>query len=155
MQQPPLGLPGQLVYPFATLQDVMSPAQLAPIGQQPTFPSPVSVINMQVSSVGQQLFGWLMLAQLLVPLGHWNCRFAKRLRGKLRMLKPSGESEAWGRKGGSAGMSSELLPNCARCSSTRASMLHVGGASIGANVSPAVWASSFASQVSVVSSKIQ
>jgi hypothetical protein len=69
MQQPPFSF-AQFVYPAAESHDPICPPQLAPSGQQPTVAPTFSGRDMQVSPVAQQLFGYPIDAQLLVPVGH-------------------------------------------------------------------------------------
>ncbi|KAL2167860.1 hypothetical protein VTG60DRAFT_689 [Thermothelomyces hinnuleus] len=78
MQQPPPRLLPQAVLPSA--QSEMPPLQVAPEGQQPTGPSPVSGTSTQVSSWPQQLLGNPIEEQLLVPLGQAHWRFSRRAR---------------------------------------------------------------------------
>ena len=68
-QQPPFSL-SQLVYPAAVSHNPISPPQLAPLGQQPIVAPSFSGREMQVSPVAQQLLGYPIDAQLLVPVGH-------------------------------------------------------------------------------------
>lgn len=87
MQHPP---------PWADAHGVLSPVQLPtvpphvdPDGQQPMFPSPVSVTMTHVSSVSQQLYGYPILAQLLVPLGQLHCLPCNLARDSVALRKIS------------------------------------------------------------------
>lgn len=70
-QHPPPISDAHPVFPSAHVDT--DPPHVAPAGQQPTLPSPTSSISTHVSDVRQQLFGYPMREQLVVPSGqfHW------------------------------------------------------------------------------------
>lgn len=82
MQQPPPGLSGHSVYPWA--QVPRDPAQVCPFGQQPTSPSPVSCTSIHVDPVPQQLSDRLIEVQAEVPDGHLKSRVSKRCQPGIR-----------------------------------------------------------------------
>lgn len=71
-QHPPPISDAHPVFPSAHIDT--DPPHVAPAGQQPTLPSPTSSISTHVSDVLQQLFGYPMREQLVVPSGQFHCR---------------------------------------------------------------------------------
>jgi hypothetical protein len=78
MQQPPPEYSGSVQGVLGLLQLVITPPQLLPVGQHPTGPKPVSVIEKHVSPVAQQLFGYPMPEQFEVPVGQVNPLFSSK-----------------------------------------------------------------------------
>jgi hypothetical protein len=75
-QHPPLGASGQELYPAAVLQLIL-PAHIWPWGQHPTEPTPGLLLTlMHMLPVPQQTSGAPIKPQLLVPVGHANCRLS-------------------------------------------------------------------------------
>ncbi len=75
MQHPPPKLSGQSESPSGQ-PDTSSP-QTSPGLQQPTSPSPVSVVSWQTRPAAQQVFGRFIEAQSLVPPGHEKLRVSR------------------------------------------------------------------------------
>jgi hypothetical protein len=95
-QQPPLSVPGQLVYPLASSQ-LTPPAQVCPLGQHPTSPaSELPVTLIQMLPVPQHTSGAPILSQLVVPSGHLNWRFRSM---SLMCIRANQSDWARGRKG--------------------------------------------------------
>lgn len=87
MQQPPPISLLQAVLPAA--QSEMPPPQVAPSGQHPTGPRPVSGTSMHASPSLQQLLGKPIEEQLLVPVGQDHWRFSRKARADAARRKRS------------------------------------------------------------------
>ncbi|KAL2127065.1 hypothetical protein VTI74DRAFT_11383 [Chaetomium olivicolor] len=83
---PPTSLP-QAVLPSAQVD--IPPPHIAPAGQHPTGPSPVSGTCTHFSPCPQQLLGYPIEEQLAVPLGQAHWRFSSKARAEAARRKRS------------------------------------------------------------------
>ena len=125
IQQPPPILLPQGVLPSA--HSVIPPPHVAPAGQQPTGPSPVSATSTHFSPSPQQLLGNPIEEQLVVPPGHAHWRFSRKARAnaaRRKRLPAGGVLSSWGSgsesraNGGRGSSSAEALAHILRASSS-------------------------------------
>lgn len=107
MQQPPPISLAHAMLPSA--QSDTPPPHVAPCGQHPTGPSPVSVTSTHVSPSWQQLLGKPMEEQLAVPLGQAHWRFSRKARAEAARRKRT--------QAGSGSAAAAAAAGAASCSS--------------------------------------
>ncbi|KAG7288584.1 hypothetical protein NEMBOFW57_004937 [Staphylotrichum longicolle] len=109
-------------------QSEMPPPQVAPDGQHPTGPSPVSGTCMHVSPVPQQLLGYPIAEQLLVPLGQDHWRFSRRARAEAARRSRS-HAGGGGVRSSSSNSGPERRANGGRRGSSAEALAHMRRAS--------------------------